>query len=88
MSARPAVDFVLPPGAVRALAARIGAASLTKLSPLREEAPGTPTPPPEWIKPLLGPDGAWLPTVVPTLQVLAAPRSFARVQLLRGASLA
>ncbi len=82
------MDFMLPPGAVRALAARIGAASLTKLSPLREEPSGAPTPTPEWIAPLLGPDGMWRPTVLPTLQVLAAPRSFARVQLLRGESLA
>ncbi|MFO0562678.1 MAG: zinc ribbon domain-containing protein [Polyangiales bacterium] len=88
MTVKPAVDFLLPPGAVRALAARIGPASLTKLSPLREEPSGAPTPPPEWLAPLIGPDGMWRPTVLPTLQVLAAPRSFARVQLLRGESLA
>ncbi len=87
MTARPAVDFVLVPGAVRALAERIGAGSLTKLSPLREEPLGS-APPADWASALVGADGGWLPTVLPTLGVLAAPRSFARVQLLRGDSLA
>jgi hypothetical protein len=85
-SSPPRVELTLPPGAIRALAMRIGRERLTRLSPLHTDVEGV-EPPPSWSGGIVGADGGLAPGVIPTLEVLAAPRSYAQLQILRGEAL-